>query len=153
MRRVEREITDPEELDQILQQASLLHLGLHDGPEVYVVPLNYGYRAGALYLHSALEGRKIECLKRDPEVCFTIIAEQTVVPAAKPCGWSLRFRSIIGWGTARFLTTVEEKRAGLEVFMDQFTTGPHELPDEAVANTAVIRIDIKRLTGKRNEKR
>ncbi len=43
MRKREREITDIEEIRSILDACKILHLGLSDGMQPYVVPLNYGY--------------------------------------------------------------------------------------------------------------
>lgn len=151
MRRADREITDQAELQAMLAGQKVLHLGLWDGQEPYVVPMNYGYDGTALYMHSALEGRKIEILRQGPRVCFTVTAEQQVVPAEVACGWSAKYRSIIGYGTATVLETPEEKAAGLDVIMRQFTDRSFEYKAEALAKTAVIRIDIAEMTGKDNE--
>lgn len=151
MRRSDREITDRAELEEMLRTQQVLHLGLWDGVEPYVVPLNYGYDGTALYLHSALEGRKLEAMRDHPRVCFTVTAEQQVVPNEVPCGWSVKYRSIIGYGEARLLETAEEKAEGLNVIMRQFTGSDFEFPAEALPKTAVIRIEISELTGKSNE--
>ena len=59
--RREREVTDINEILSILDKAKVLHLGLVDGDEPYVVPMNYGYvmEDGKLtvYLHGAKVGR------------------------------------------------------------------------------------------------
>lgn len=151
MRRSDREISDRAELDAMLRRENVLHLGLCDGAEPYVVPMNYGYDGTALYLHSALEGRKIEALRANPRVCFTVTAEQQVVPSDVPCGWSVKYRSLIGYGTATLLETAEEKAAGLAALMRQFTDKSFQFPSEALAKTAVIRIEISEMTGKTNE--
>ena len=41
MRRADKEITDPDELHRILDEAPVLHLGLIDAGRPYVVPLNF----------------------------------------------------------------------------------------------------------------
>ena len=43
MTRREREVTDIGEIIKILDNAKVLHLGMVDGDEPYVVPMNYGY--------------------------------------------------------------------------------------------------------------
>ena len=43
MTRRERQVTDIEEIKDILDKCMVVHLGLIDGDEPYVVPLNYGY--------------------------------------------------------------------------------------------------------------
>ena len=56
MRRQEREITDKEMILDILNRSQIVHLGLVDEGEPYVVPMNYGYVMDdklTLYLHSA----------------------------------------------------------------------------------------------------
>ena len=41
--RREREITDLEEIIKILEKENIIHIGLVDGDEPYVVPMNYGF--------------------------------------------------------------------------------------------------------------
>ena len=43
MTRRERQITDENEIREILDSAKVVHVGLVDGDEPYVVPMNYGY--------------------------------------------------------------------------------------------------------------
>lgn len=150
MRKADREITDRTEIEALLGEANLVHLGLWDGAQVYVVPLNYGYRDNALYVHSALEGRKIDILKRHPQVSFTITVRQEIVEGEKACAWSTNFCSLIGTGKATFLEGLEAKTEGLNALLAQFTDKPQEYAEETVAKTAVIRIDIDELTGKRH---
>ena len=66
MRRKEREIKDKKDIERILKDSRVLRLAMVDKDKPYLVPMNFGYRDGALYLHSALEGRKIDLLKKIP---------------------------------------------------------------------------------------
>ena len=43
MRRMDRAVTDPERVRQLLEECRVCRLGLWDGREVYIVPMNYGY--------------------------------------------------------------------------------------------------------------
>ena len=56
MRRKDKEITDPALLSAILREAFVCRLGLAGDGEPYVVPVNFVYSGGCLYLHSACEG-------------------------------------------------------------------------------------------------
>lgn len=63
MTRRERQVTDPEKILEILQRSKVVHLGLCDGNQPYVVPMitvMKGRRALDLYLHGAPQGRKYE---------------------------------------------------------------------------------------------
>lgn len=42
MTRRERQVTDPEKILDILAKSKVAHLGLCDGEQPYVVPMNYG---------------------------------------------------------------------------------------------------------------
>lgn len=60
MTRREFEVTDPAQIRRILEQSKVLHLGLVDRGQPYVVPMNYGFQMEqgqlTLYLHSAAKG-------------------------------------------------------------------------------------------------
>ena len=43
MRRSEREVTDCNEIRQILERAEVLRLAMHDEPYPYIVPVNFGF--------------------------------------------------------------------------------------------------------------
>ena len=148
VRRADREITDRAEIEAILAKATVLRLGLWDGAEPYVVPLSYGYDGSCLYVHSAHEGRKIDILRRFPRVCFEVEGNVELVPAESACGYSVRYASVIGWGTAGFVTAPEDKAAGLNVILRQHGGQPAEFAPEQLAGVTILRIAIERLTGK-----
>ena len=60
MRRKDREVTDPAAIDEIIRRCDCCRLGLRDGDEVYIVPLNFGFfvddSVRKLYFHSATRG-------------------------------------------------------------------------------------------------
>lgn len=72
MRRSEKEVNDIHEIESILKQTSICRIGLCVDNIPYVVPMNYGYRDNCLYLHSAKEGRKIDIIRENPNVCFEV---------------------------------------------------------------------------------
>ena len=41
--RREREVTDPAQIRELLDKSMIAHIGMVDGDEPYVVPMNYGY--------------------------------------------------------------------------------------------------------------
>ena len=43
MTRREQQVTDINEIVQILEKSKVVHVGMIDGDEPYVVPMNYGY--------------------------------------------------------------------------------------------------------------
>jgi nitroimidazol reductase NimA-like FMN-containing flavoprotein (pyridoxamine 5'-phosphate oxidase superfamily) len=148
MRRSEREITSRVEIDAILQRASVLYLGVQDEGAPYVVPLHFGYDGTALFIHSALEGRKIELLRRHPRVSFTVTLDEAAVPGEVGCAWSARYRCVMGVGEARFLTERAEQLHALDSLLGKFAAGPFAYREDVLARTAVIAITIRELSGK-----
>jgi nitroimidazol reductase NimA-like FMN-containing flavoprotein (pyridoxamine 5'-phosphate oxidase superfamily) len=150
MRRKEKEITDTAEIEQIIKQARVCRLGLVDGSEPYVVPVCFGYEKNAFYFHCAPEGRKIELIKKNSQVCVEIDADVEISDAEKPCGWSTKYRSVIGVGRAHILEDEEDKIHGLAVIMWQFGEKEPNIEFEKTDRTAVVRIDIENITGKKS---
>jgi nitroimidazol reductase NimA-like FMN-containing flavoprotein (pyridoxamine 5'-phosphate oxidase superfamily) len=150
MRRAEREIEDRDTIDGILRQATVCRLGLCDDGMPYVVPLNYGYDGDCLYFHSAREGRKMEVLKANPNVCFEVDVDHELVPTETACDWTARFRSVIGFGKARPVEDLDEKRRALDVLLGHYSDGDYQYTEEALAEVAVIRIEIEEITGKQS---
>ena len=158
MRKKNRAIPD-HELADLLRQGQTLHLAMNHGGQPYVVPLTYGYEAaadsrglGRLWVHCAVEGRKVEALEADPRVAFSIVLSQEIVREPKPCGWTCRYVSLYGEGRAELVTGAQAKASGLAAFMAHYGApcDAAEFPESVLAQTLVIRIDIESLTGKRN---
>ena len=82
MTRREQQVTDINEIIGILEKSKVLHLGLVDGDEPYVVPMNYGHTLEdgklTLWLHGANRGRKLDVMRANPKVFFSMECE--IVP-------------------------------------------------------------------------
>ena len=150
MRRPEREIKDRKTIDEILRQATVCRLGLCEGGMPYVVPVNFGYDGDCLYFHSAPEGRKMEIIRANSRVSFEVDVDHEFVPADTACNWTVRFRSVIGFGKAGLVEDPEEKRRALDVILGHYSDGAYEYAEEALDKVAVIRVQIENITGKQS---
>lgn len=152
MTRREREITDISEIIEILDEAKVAHIGLVDGDEPYVVPMNYGYvmENGKLtiYLHGAKRGRKIDVMKANPKVFFE--AECGIVPFEGDiaCRYGIAYKSIMGKGLATIVEDVEEKKKALSILMKTQTGKDFEFEEKMTAFVSIIRIDVSQYTAK-----
>jgi len=151
MRRSDKQISDLTELESIIFSASLCHLSMVDDGKPYVVPLNFGYANGALYFHSAPEGRKIDVIRKNPEVCFNFVGRYDLVTGESACSYSARYTSVIGTGTARIITDREEKGKGLEILMKQYSDEEYDFTQEKLDGVVVIRVEIGTLIGKSSD--
>jgi len=101
---------------------------------------------GALYFHSAREGRKLEILKKIPRVCFEMDIDWEVVRSGDHC--NMRYRSVIGFGRATLLEDSEDKRHYLDLIMRHNHQEPFAYPEETLKRTAIIKVEIEEMTGK-----
>lgn len=155
MRRQDRKTTDPTMIAEVLDKATVMHLGLVDDGRAYVVPLNYGWLESdghyTLYAHSAQDGRKIDLIGDGAEVGFEMECGVAYFYADKACSYGNRFQSIIGEGKAVLLETAEEKRAGLTAIMNHYSNRSDWTFDDALVDRVhVIKIDVTALSCKLN---
>lgn len=150
MRRKDREVTDRAEIDAIIRQATVMHLALADAGQPFVVPVFFGYDGRALYVHSARSGTKIELLKRNNRVCFEMTVDHGIIESDKACDFEARHRTVVGFGKAVFVEDEAEKIAALQMIVARFTDKSFDFPAANLKTTAVVRIDIDSVTGKRH---
>ncbi len=153
MKRSDREIRDPGEIGAILSEAQVCRIAMADDTGPYIVPVCFGTGPGALYIHSAQEGTKITMIRRNPRVCFEVDLCDGLVKGAHACSWGMRYRSVIGFGTAKILDNPEEKKNGLSCIMQHYEGAPCTFTDDEVLSVAVIRIAIESMTGKMSKNR
>jgi len=153
MRRSDREIKDFQAILAVIDRCEVLRLGMTDGGEAYIVPLNFGFEAMdgdvCFYIHSALTGRKIDILRRHSQVFVELDIPLGVVRHGPgDCATGYAFQSVMGEGTAEFLSGPDKIR-GLERVMAHMTMRPGDLggtfhfDPEAVERTAVLRVTVK----------
>lgn len=152
MTRREREVTDINKILEILDKAKVIRIGLVDGDEAYVVPMNYGYtyENGKLtfYLHGARRGRKLDLIRQNPKVFFEMDCDIVPFEGDVACKYGITYSSIMGRGTAVIVDDAEEKMKALTYLMKTQTNKDFEFNKKLVSVVAVIRIDVKEFTAK-----
>jgi len=150
--RREREITDPAKILEILDKGMIVHVAMVDGDEPYVVPMNYGYTMEdgklTLYLHGARWGRKLDVMRANPKVFFSIECDVQPFEGDIACRYGTAYASIMGRGLAEITEDVEEKKKGLSVIMKTQTGKDFTFDDKMVSIVSVIKIDVSGYTAK-----
>jgi len=154
MRRKDREITDIKDIEEILLRCKICHVAMVDDGSPYVVPLSYGYnllngKVLELYFHSALEGRKLDVLKRNSKVCFEMSYEGEPIHSETPCNSGYYYASVIGFGEAVFIEDVERKCQALSVMFKHQTGMDVPFSDEQVETVCIFKIVSTNYTGKK----
>lgn len=148
----EREVTDLQEIIRILDTATVLHLGMVDGDEPYVIPMNYGYTMEGgkltLYLHGATTGRKLDLIRTNPKVCFSLECDVAPFEGKLPCQYGTVYSSVMGRGIAEIVEDVEQKKEAMSILMKSQTGKDFTFTDKLVSIVSVIRIRVSDYTAK-----
>ena len=148
MRRKDREIKERSTIEEIIRQSQVCRLAMVDQDKPYVVPMNFGFKWPYLYFHSAREGRKIEVLRKNPQVCFEFDHLIKLKKNKEACEWGLAYTSVIGEGKAVLVEDIKEKELALGVIMAQYSDRQFIFPQETLEKTAVIQVLITQISGK-----
>ena len=148
LRRKEKKIEELSAVEAVIAAAPFCRLAMCDGDSPYMVPLCFGYKDNTLYFHSAVRGRKVDVLRKNPRVCVQFDCDLALQPAEKACDWTLSYRSVIGFGRASFVEDPQARQAALAVIMAHYTDGEFDFDEAALRKTLVVRVDFDELTGK-----
>lgn len=153
MTRRERQVADIEEIIEILEKSKVVHVGMIDGDEPYVVPMNYGYILEngklTLYLHGAKRGRKIDAIKANPKVFYEMCCDITPFEGEVACKYGITYASIMGRGLATLVEDVEEKKQALSILMKTQTGKDFAFEDKLTTVVSIIKIDTLEFTAKK----
>lgn len=154
MTRREREITDQNEINRILDECKYLHLGLVDDGKPYVVPMNYGIDyddAGNLiiYLHGATTGRKLDIIRKNSDCCFTMECNIQPFEGAMACQYGVAYECVMGMGQIHLIDDPAERERALQKIM-KTQTGKEgfNFDERMVSIVSVMRIDVEELSAK-----
>ncbi len=156
MRRKEREITDKAALEAVIQGAFYTTLAMPEADAPYLVPLNFGYEDGVVYLHCARAGKKLDLLRaaNGPlPVSLLFVAKAALLDKGtdSACGFSTRYASVAATGMLEETADDEERLKGLRALSRQ--AGAPDRPFSAgdMKAVVVLRVVISGMTGKVND--
>ena len=173
MRRKDREVLGDENIAKIIEQCTTCHVAMLDDADAgmpYVIPLSFGYSLTdgvlELYFHCAHVGKKLDCIRKNPNVAFSMCVENRIeVHEDVYCKSGRFYASVVGQGKAEIVEDVAEKCRGLSLLMERQTAGasqtagsaqntgnaaPHkfEFTPEQAATVTVFKITSTNFTGK-----
>ena len=155
MRKINQEIKDMAVLEEILSAAEICRLGFMDGNRPYILPFNYGYRDKCIYIHCAKEGKKIDLIKHNNNVCFEIEQSAEIKKYENACKWTTWYQSIVGYGMVEIISDYMQKKQGLDIIMrHNGANSNHNLnyDKNKIDSMYVLKIEITEMTGKQSGK-
>lgn len=127
MRRKDREVLGDENIAKIIEQCTTCHVAMTDDADAsmpYVIPLSFGYSLNdgvlELYFHCAHVGKKLDCIRKNPNVAFSMSVENRIeIHEDVYCKSGRFYASVVGQGKAEIVEDVAEKCRGLSLLMER----------------------------------
>jgi|AGTN01.1.fsa_nt_gi Predicted flavin-nucleotide-binding protein len=138
-----------EEMLQMLVEERVGRIGLNDDPQPYVVPTDFTFEDGAIYIHTPDGGLKAQLARANPNICFEVDKYNETVTC---------FRSIIIRGRIDEVSDPAERSRAMQSLSRKtigfnraaaHRDGGNGAPSPTVT---IFRIDIHDMTGVRNYK-
>lgn len=146
-----RTLTDRQEITDIIRRCQYCHMAMVT-PEgkPYLLPMNFGFREGTIYLHGSQQGKKIDILRQNPEVCLNFTADTLLRYQSEQvaCSWSMKYRSVLCYGRVEFITDPEEKVDALNIIMAQYTSRDFTYNPPSIREVNVWRIRVEKFEGR-----
>ncbi len=103
-----------------------------------------------LYFHGAAEGKKMDLVRQTGYAGFEMDTAHGLKTADQACGYSFRYRSVVGEGPIRVVEETQEKKKGLNCIMGHMSgKDSWDYPEAMLKRTAVLRLDVEQMSGKR----
>lgn len=160
VRITKRECKDKVKIERFLEEAQVGYLGMSAGGVPYVVPMNYAWLNGAVYIHGAEEGKRAHYLKENDQVCFAIGEHYGTMTSPVPAHTDTAYMSVVMNGTASFLTDWDEATEAMQCMLNKYVPGFYDQPlarshvekyrSSLGARTAIIKIVPSEITAKEN---
>ncbi len=144
-------INNPQKIREIIDKCDTCYVGMTDEDgKPYVLPFNFGYEEGSIYLHMAPQGKKIGVLQNNPNVCVAFSTDHALFHRHEKvaCSYGMKYRSVLAHGRAEFIEDYDEKVRIMNVTMQKYTGRDFSYNAPAINNVTVIRIHIEKIEGK-----
>lgn len=142
---------DKFEIKQIIDKCDSCFLAMVDQEgKPYLLPFNFGYQDDTIYLHSDPNGKKIDILKNNPDVCVAFSTDHKLFfrHETVACSYGMDYRSVLAYGKIVFIEDYDEKVKVLNIIMRKYAGKEFNFNAPAVNNVAVYKVEISKIEGK-----
>ncbi len=143
--------TDLDVIEAIIRKCNICFIGVVDPDhKPYVLPMNYGYKNKVIYLHSAPEGRLIDIIENNNNICITFSTDNELVfqHPEVACSYRMKSKSVVAMGKVEFIEDMDEKREALNILMKTYSQKEFKYNDPAVRNVKIWKVAVEEITCK-----
>ena len=113
-------------VNQILDEALVVHVGFLVDNQPFVIPMGYGRDGDRLYIHGSTASRMLQTLEKGVDVCVTATLLDGIVIARSLFHHEMNYRSVVLFGRATLVEGEDEKIHALKVLSEQIIPGRWE---------------------------
>lgn len=154
MGKKDKEILVESTILEIVKKGKIITLALSDNHQPYIVSMSYGYDKEnmCIYMHCSKHGLKVDFIKKNPNVCATIIEDHGYV--LKDC--TQNYRSLIIWGKASMIEDLDEKKHAFSILFRHLEGENEEMSakmaseEDAYQSVGVMKLSIDQIDAKGN---
>lgn len=155
MRRSDREITEFQEIIEVIEKCDVCRLAFNDGAYPYILPLNFGMKVEdgrvVFYFHGAVEGKKYDLIAKDNRAGFEMDCGHELLTDEEKGNCTMTYESVIGRGRV-YLVPEEEKYEALCILMRHYHKEDFPFNKAVMPQTVVFKLEVEEMTGKRRRK-
>ncbi len=94
------------QIEEVLKKQIFGRIGCHADDTTYIVPISFAYDGRNIYCHS-LQGKKIEMMRKNPNVCFEVDIMENMG----------NWESVICWGSFEEINDPEQRKHAVELLL------------------------------------
>ena len=153
MRRKDREVSNIEDIIEIMKKCDVCQLALYDKEYPYIIPLNFGFSYDGtnmeLFFHGAAAGKKLELIRENSKAAFEMDCSHKLIDGSEACEYTMEYESVCGNGSIEILAG-EDKLTALIHLMEQYAPGENfHFNEKHVNAVTVYKLKVNSITGKR----
>jgi uncharacterized protein len=146
-----RTVANTSEIEEIIRKCQVCHVAMVDeSGKPYLVPMNFGYHSGTIFLHSSRQGKKINILQNSPEVCieFSTDYQLRYQDENVACSWSMKYRSVLAYGKVMFVEDETEKAQHLDIVMSNYSPNEFKYNPPSIREVCCWKVVVERFEGR-----
>ncbi len=146
----EREITDINEIEDVLRSTRVCRVALIDGAYPYIVPMCFGYNLTGekleIYFRCEEKGKKMDLIKLNGNAAFEIDKLHDIMKIDYDLGFAAHYHSIAGTGTIEVVTGID-KITGISLLIKKYFGGTSEskYSEQMLNSCAILKLTANQL--------
>ena len=144
-------IEKKEEQEDIIKNCDSCAMSMVDKDgKPYVVMMNFGYKDGVIYFHGDPNGKKMDILHNNPNVCITMSTDHSLYHRDDhvACSYGMNYKSIVAEGVVEFIEDYDQKVDALNIVMKQYVEKDFEYNEPAVKQVCIFKVKLTNLKAK-----